>query len=105
MFKFSKTLLFILTVLKWINEAAVVIISMIHMQNHVFPMFLIYTIKFVIAVLIIICTSGAFIYFHWYLKSDTNITNINPSAEAVIYWTYKWEILSKLILKMVILLF
>ena len=55
------------------------------MQNHVFLMFLIYTIKFVIAVLIIICISGAFIYFHWYLKSDTNITNINPSTEAVIY--------------------
>ena len=25
------------------------------------------------------------IYFHWYLKRDTNITNTNPSTETVIY--------------------
>ena len=26
-----------------------------------------------------------FIYFHWYLKSDTNITNINSCTETAIY--------------------
>ena len=45
----------------------------------------IYIILFVIAFLIIISISDAFIYFHWYLKSDTNITNINPSTEIIIY--------------------
>ena len=59
----------------------------------------IYIVMFVIAFLIIIGISGAFIYFHWYLKSDTNITNINSGTETVIYWTYKCEISNKLILK------
>ena len=45
----------------------------------------IYILLFATAFLIIISISGAFIYFRWYLKSDTNITNINPSAETVIY--------------------
>ena len=31
-------------------------------------------------------------YFHWYLKSGTNITNINSSTEEVIYQIYKWAI-------------
>ena len=39
----------------------------------------------VIASLMIIGISTAFVYFHWYLKSDINITNINPGAETVIY--------------------
>ena len=43
------------------------------------------TVLFVIAFLIIIGISSAFIYFHQYLKSDTNITNVNPSTETVIY--------------------
>ena len=59
----------------------------------------IYIVMFVIAFLIIIGISSAFIYFHWYLKSDTNITNINSGTETVIYWTYKCEISNKLILK------
>ena len=25
------------------------------------------------------------IYFHWYLKSDTTIANINPGTETIIY--------------------
>ena len=44
-----------------------------------------YTVLFVIASLIIIGISSVFIYFHWYLKSDTNISNINPGTETVIY--------------------
>ena len=44
------------------------------------------TIYIVIAFLIIIGISSAFIHFHWYLeKSSTNITNINPGIETVIY--------------------
>ena len=45
----------------------------------------VYTVLFAIAFLIMIGGSSAFIYFHGYLKSDTNIANINPSTEAVIY--------------------
>ena len=46
----------------------------------------IYIVLFVIAFLIIIDISSAFIYFHWYLKkSSTNITNINPGTETLIY--------------------
>ena len=37
----------------------------------------IYIVLFAIAFLIIIGISSAFIYFHWFMKSDTNITNIN----------------------------
>ena len=48
---------------------------------------------------------SVFNYFHWHLKkSSTSFTNINRSTETVIYrmqfhWTYKWEILNKLTLK------
>ena len=35
----------------------------------------IYTVLFVIAFLIIISISSAFIYFHWYLKKDNTIIN------------------------------
>ena len=42
-------------------------------------------VSFVIASLIIIGVSSAFIYFRWYLKSDTNIADINSSTETVIY--------------------
>ena len=35
--------------------------------------------------LIIIGISSVSIHFHWYLKSDTSVTNINPGTEAVIY--------------------
>ena len=46
----------------------------------------IYIVLFVIVFLIIIGISSAFIYFHWYLKkSSTNITNICPSNETIIY--------------------
>ena len=46
----------------------------------------IYIVLFVIAFLIIIVISSAFIYFHWYLKkSNTNVVNINPGTEAIIY--------------------
>ena len=46
----------------------------------------VYIVLFVVAVLMIIVISSAFIYFHWYLKkSNTGIININPDTEAVIY--------------------
>ena len=45
-----------------------------------------YIVLFVIAFLIIIGISNAFIYFHWFLKkSNTNITNINHYTETIIY--------------------
>ena len=50
----------------------------------------IYIILLVIAFLIIIGISSAFIYFHWYLKkSNAGVVNINPDTETVIYWIYK----------------
>ena len=46
----------------------------------------IYIILFVIAFLIIITISGAFIYFYWYLKkSNIGVTNINANTETKIY--------------------
>ena len=44
-----------------------------------------YIVLFVIAFLTIICIKIAFIYFYWYLKSDPNIPNINPTTETIIY--------------------
>ena len=45
----------------------------------------IFIVLFVIAFLIIIGISGAFIYFHWYLKkSNTDVININQGVETVI---------------------
>ena len=41
------------------------------------------------------------IYFHWYLKSDTTIANINPGTETIIYWMCKWKISNELILNIV----
>ena len=46
----------------------------------------VYIVLFVIAFLMIIGISGKYFYFHCYFKrSDTNITNINPDTETVIY--------------------
>ena len=46
----------------------------------------IYIVLFVIAFLIIIGISSAFIYFHWYLKkSNISITSVNANTETVIY--------------------
>ena len=45
----------------------------------------IYIGLFATAFLIIITISIAFTYFHWYIKTDINITNINPDTETVIY--------------------
>ena len=61
----------------------------------------IYIVLFFIAFLIIISISSAFIYFHWYLKNDACITNINLRTEKVIYQRYKRKTSSKLILKTV----
>ena len=52
----------------------------------------IYIVLFLIAFLIFIGISTAFIYLRWYLKkSNTCVVNINPSTETVIYETYQWE--------------
>ena len=46
----------------------------------------IYIVLFVIAFLIVISISSAFVYFHWYLKkSNTGVSNINPGTTTVIY--------------------
>ena len=46
----------------------------------------VYIVLFVIAFLIIISISSVFVYFSLLLKkSSTNITNINPGTEMVIY--------------------
>ena len=46
----------------------------------------IYIVLFVIAFLIIIGISSAFIYFYWYLKkSNISITSVNANTETVIY--------------------
>ena len=43
-------------------------------------------VLFVIAFLMMIGISSAFIYFYWYLKkSNTVVININPGTETVIY--------------------
>ena len=65
----------------------------------------IYFLLFFITFLRIINVSSAIIYFYWYLKSDTSITNINPGTDAVIYSTYKWKISKKLIVKTVYITF
>ena len=45
----------------------------------------IYIVLLFLFLIISICISSAFIYFHWYLKeSSTNITTINPSTETMI---------------------
>ena len=52
--------------------------------GNVFNSCTIYIVLFVIAFLIIIGISSAFIHFHWYLrKSNTNITNLNPDTETI----------------------
>ena len=61
----------------------------------------VYMVLFVNAFLIIIGISSTFIYFLWYLKSDTSIAHINPGTKTTIYYKYKWEISNKLISKIV----
>ena len=46
----------------------------------------VHIVLLVIFFLLRIRVSSVFIYFHWYLKkSNTGVTNINPSTETVIY--------------------
>ena len=46
----------------------------------------IYIVLFILIFITSICICSVFIYFHWYLKkSSTNITNINPDTETIIY--------------------
>ena len=46
----------------------------------------VYIVLLVIFFILSISISSIFIYFHWYLKkSNTSVTNINPSTETVIY--------------------
>ena len=53
----------------------------------------IYIVLFVIAFLIIIVISSAFIYFHWYLKkSNTGVVDIDPSTETIKYVNGKYQV-------------
>ena len=46
----------------------------------------IYIVLFAIFFITNICISSVFIYFRWYIKNiSTNITNINPGTETIIY--------------------
>ena len=46
----------------------------------------VYIVLLVIFFIISISISNIFIYFYWYLeKSNTDVININPSAETLIY--------------------
>ena len=56
----------------------------------------IYIVLFVIFFIISISISSVFIYFNWYLKRKYVETKIYWTQ---ICWTYKWETLNKLILK------
>ena len=49
--------------------------------------FTVYVVLFVIFFVTSISISRVIVYFYWYLKSETNITNINAGTEKVIYWT------------------
>ena len=42
-------------------------------------------VLFTVFLTIDIGISTVYIYFHWYLKGNTNNTNINPRTETVIY--------------------
>ena len=63
--------------------------------------FIIYIVLFAIFFMASICISSVFIYFHWYLKKYNISVKFNPGTQTTIYQTYKWEILNKLILKIV----
>ena len=46
----------------------------------------VFIVLFIIFFILSISISSAFIYFHWCLKkSNTGVTNFNPSTETVIY--------------------
>ena len=61
----------------------------------------VYLVLLMVFFILSMSISSIFIYYHWYLKkSNTGITNINPSTEEVIFWmqfhwVYKWEISKK----------
>ena len=55
-------------------------------SNNVYNSCVVYVVFFVIAFLIIIGINRSFIYFYWHLKkSNTNINNISPGTETIIY--------------------
>ena len=58
----------------------------------------VYAVLFVILFIKVISISSVFIYFHWYLKGKHIETTIYWIQ---FHWTYKWEVLSKLIWKIV----
>ena len=63
----------------------------------------IYIGVFIIFFKIRVSISSSFIFFYWYLKKDNASTNANIKTGTLIYQTYKykWEILNRLILKIV----
>ena len=59
----------------------------------------IYIVIFVIFFIISVSISSVFIYFHWHLKK---YIYIEKTISWILFcWTYKWEILIKLILKII----
>ena len=61
----------------------------------------IYIVLFAVFFITSICISNVSIYFQWYLRKNNVRIKFNPGTQTAIYYTYKWEILSKLILKIV----
>ena len=45
----------------------------------------IYIVLFVIFLIICICISSVFIYFHWYLEKDNVSITFNPNTQTTIY--------------------
>ena len=66
------------------NEALNVIpLDVIHLNDYkkVCGSCTLYIVLFVIFLVISICISGAFIYFHWYLKKDNVRIKFNPGTQ------------------------
>ena len=70
------------------NEALNVIpFDVIHLNDYkkVCGSCTLYIVLFVIFLVISICISGAFIYFHWYLKKDNVRIKFNPGTQTTTY--------------------
>ena len=71
----------------------------------------VYTVLFWIFFTINIGGIGAyFVYFYWYLKKDSPYVDFNTHKETTIYWmqfhwTYKWEKLDVLTLRIELIIF
>ena len=67
---------------------------------------IVYTVLFWIFFTINIGGIGAyFVYFHWHLKKIFTCVEFNTCTQTDIYYTYKWEKLNKLTLKIKLIIF